>query len=615
MSEKNTSFIKARVIGLACTSVLLLVSSSISTQFIAERLAHHPALGKPLFGQIYSPFDWWGWAYRFYDYSPNIYSQAILIFEAGAFLSVFVGILIIGLKSRSSRKHEGTHGTARFATPEDVEETGLVSGNQGVYCGGFDENGRVRYLRHNGPEHICAIAPTRSGKGIGLIVPTLLSWTESVFVLDPKGENYALTAGWRKEKAGNIILRFDPARPDVSCKWNPLEEIRVGTYYQIKDTQNIALLIIDSDGEGLKDHWKKAGFKMLPGVILHALYKRGTVGRFPCLLDIAGMLTGVGDFAAPNEENDFDEVNRKPLESLWEEMRDVRLESDETSQLMINSVGQSMLNTPDRELGSIISTVNVELALYWGEDTKITTSRSDFVITDLMQSKNPVSLYFTTNPDDEKRLRPISRMLLTQIVMRLTGPMEYKNGRAVTAHKHRLLLMLDEFPTLGKLEVFEGALAYIAGYGIKAYIIMQDVQQLRKSYTSNESIMSNCHVQIAYAPNKLETAEWLSKMTGVTTVIKEHVSTSGKRFAFGPVGQVSTSYQEVQRPLMTADEIRRLPKAKKDGKENIIEAGEMLIFVAGHPVIRGRQILYFLDPVFSKRSRIPPPTKSDTVRP
>src|SRR6185312_7997157 len=191
--------------------------------------------------------------------------------------------------------------------------------------------------------------------------------------------------------------------------------------------------------------------------------------------------------------------------------------------------------------------------------------------------------------------------------------MTFENGRSVPAYKHRLLLMLDEFPTLGKLEVLQSALAYIAGYGMKAYLITQDVQQLYHAYTNYESIISNCHIRVAYAPTKVETAEWLSKMTGQTTVIKEQVSTSGKRFGM-VLEQVSRSYQEVQRPLMTPDEIGRLPAADKDREGNITRPGEMLIFVAGNPVILGRQILYFLDPVFSKRSRIAPPKTSDVVR-
>lgn len=621
MSEKNTSFIKARVIGLTCTSILLLVSSSISTQFIAERLAHHPALGKPLFGQIYSPFDWWGWAFKFYDYSPNIYSQAILIFEAGAFLSVFVGMLIIGLKSRSSRKHEGIHGTAHFATPEDVRESGLLPANgkkgEGVYCGGYDIDGRTHYLRHNGPEHVCVIAPTGSGKGVGLVIPTLLSEPGSVFVLDRKGENYAMTAGWRKKEANNIVLRFDPAE-EGSCSWNPLEEIRFGTRYQIGDTQSIALMVIDDDGKGIAgNHWRTAAHALLVGTIIHALYKAEAVGRYPTLSDCAFILSGVGDFAAPRPENEFDDMDDKPLASLFSEMANVALNGNEDvaqeAQLNIRAAGSRFAATASKELASIISTAHNALSLYLETNVKHNTSRSDFKISDLVQADKPVSLYFISTPRNADRLKPLARLLLTQIALGLADQMKFDNGRSKTNHKHRLLLMLDEFPTLGRLDVFENALAFIRGYGIKAYIIIQDIQQLYKSYTNFESIISNCHVRIAYAPNKLETAEWLSKMAGQTTVIKEQISTSGKRFGT-LLGQVSRSYQEIQRPLMTADEIMRLPGPRKDDYDNILEPGEMLVFVAGNPVIRGRQILYFLDPVFDKRSRMPPPAKSDTVR-
>jgi type IV secretion system protein VirD4 len=138
------------------------------------------------------------------------------------------------------------------------------------------------------------------------------------------------------------------------------------------------------------------------------------------------------------------------------------------------------------------------------------------------------------------------------------------------------------------------------------------MQQFYKTYTNYENIIANCHVRVAYAPNKVETAEWLSKMTGQTTVIKEEVSESGKRFGV-VLEQVSRHYHEVQRPLMTPDEIMRLPGPTKDDQGNIVSAGEMLVFVAGHPVIRGRQILYFEDPTFTQRAKIPPPKTTDQI--
>lgn len=633
-NDQNTNIVKVRLIGAVALITFLLGVNAVCTQYVAGKLAYHSALGAPIIDQFYNPLAWWSWLFRFYKFAPTAFNYAFIFFAAGVLVGMLTFVLAVGFMSRSNRKHEGVHGTAHFATPDEVRDTGLLpkSGQkgQGVYCGAYEDTkeGRTYYLRHDGPEHVCALAPTRSGKGVGLVVPTLLSWPASVFVLDRKGENYAMTAGWRREHAGNIILRFDPAEPGAGCSWNAIAEIRFGTRYQVSDAQNIALMVIDDDGKGIAgDHFRSAAYELLVGLILHALYKSldmpGEARRLPGLNDIAMMLTGVGEFAAPDTENDLvddPEGDPKALSGLFTEMRDVSSMSSAASDaaareamLVIAGVGRRMLGTPARELGSIISTANNSLSLYRDPIVGENTTRVDFKVADLMDADRPVSLFSIMTPRNADRLRPLNRLLLTQIVLSLADKMEFDDGRSKTVHKHRLLLMLDEFPTLGKLEVFENALAYIAGYGMKAYIITQDVQQLYKTYSNYESIISNCHIRIAYAPNKVETAEWMSKMTGQMTVIKEQVSTSGKRFGM-VLEQVSTSFQEVHRPLMTADEIMRLPGPKKDAKGDIIEAGEMLIFVAGQPVIRGRQILYFLDPTFSKRSKIAPPERTDVVR-
>jgi type IV secretion system protein VirD4 len=135
---------------------------------------------------------------------------------------------------------------------------------------------------------------------------------------------------------------------------------------------------------------------------------------------------------------------------------------------------------------------------------------------------------------------------------------------------------------------------------------MQDMSQLWGAYGKNESITSNCHVRIAYAPNRVETAEWLSRMVGTATIVKEDITTSGKRFG-AVLTQVAKTYRQVQRPLLTADEIMRLGSPRKAANDLIAVPGEMLIFVAGHAPILGTQSLYFLDPVFSERAKLPVP--------
>jgi type IV secretion system protein VirD4 len=159
------------------------------------------------------------------------------------------------------------------------------------------------------------------------------------------------------------------------------------------------------------------------------------------------------------------------------------------------------------------------------------------------------------------------------------------------------------------MEIFADALSYMAGFGLKAYLITQDIRQIVDEYGPYESIVSNCQVRVAFAPNQYETAELLSKMAGIQTIKKASFSFSGSRMSPIP-NQVNQSVVEIERPLMTPDEVLRLPPPKKKGtreKERIIGAGDMLIFVSGHRPIYGRQMLYFFDPILNFRAQIPPP--------
>jgi len=199
-------------------------------------------------------------------------------------------------------------------------------------------------------------------------------------------------------------------------------------------------------------------------------------------------------------------------------------------------------------------------------------------------------------------------------VNRLTERMVFQ-GAEQKRNKHRLLLLIDEFPSLNRMEVFADALSYMAGYGLKAYLITQDIRQIVDAYGNNESIVSNCHVRIAFAPNQFETAELLSKMTGTTTVQKASYNFSGSRLS--PVmAHINASVDHIERPLMTPDEVLRLkpPQKRGDGaEERIVAPGQMLIFVSGHHPILGTQMLYFLDPALNSRAALAPPTSFLTL--
>jgi type IV secretion system protein VirD4 len=220
---------------------------------------------------------WWVWLLKTIMATGGLPSNLLYpVWWTGA-----AGVVVMGAAAmliaradtttlHGGRDARNTHGSARWAKLGDARRAALL-GSVGAVVGGWKGNLRVRPLHHNGPEHILAYAPTRSGKGVGLVVPTLLTWQESALVLDIKGENYALTAGWR-QSIGHRVLRFDPAALAGSARYNPLAEVRIGSPYQVADAQNIASMIVDPEGKGLKDFWMKEGWGWLTAAILHVLY-------------------------------------------------------------------------------------------------------------------------------------------------------------------------------------------------------------------------------------------------------------------------------------------------------------------------------------------------------
>jgi type IV secretion system protein VirD4 len=333
-------------------------------------------------------------------------------------------------------------------------------------------------------------------------------------------------------------------------------------------------------------------------VILHVLYKaqqEGTDANLPAV-----------DAILSNPDKDIAE--------LWMEMATFEHVHGKPHPT-VASAARDMLDRPDEEAGSVLSTAKSYLALYRDPVVQRNVSQSEFRIKDLMNFDQPVSLYIVTHPNDKSRLRPLVRVLINMIVRLLADKMDFVNGQPKAHYKHRLLMLMDEFPSLGKLEILQEALAFIAGYGIKCYLICQDINQLKSretGYGHDESITSNCHVQSAFPPNRVETAEHLSKLTGQTTVVKEQITTSGRRTS-ALLGQVSRTIQEVQRPLLTPDECLRMPGPVKNAEGLIEKAGDMVVYVAGFPAIYGVQPLFFKDPIFKARAAIPAPMRSDTL--
>ena len=576
--------------GLALAGIWVRVLRRFTGRLVALAAI---ALGAA-FLPLYPPWSVFTWALRFGElsFAEPVFSTAWHLIAIPAHLLFIVAMVVAWRRARKNARLTDSHGSARWANDHEVEASGLLE-SDGVFLGIFQRNKRDpgTYLRHAGPEHVLGFAPTRSGKGVGWVIPTLLSWPHSTLVHDIKGENWAQTAGYRARELGNRCLKFDPtSNAGGGARYNPLLEIRRGER-EVRDAQNVAEMLVDQTGNGHLDHWDVTSAELLVGAILHVLY----VGRNKTLRGVLDLLTDPQTEIRNVLSRMKTTVHDPEGQAGWV---DPVSGTPTRTHPVVAGAAQSLLNKSDNERSSVVSSAVKCLSLWRDDVVAGNTSACDFAIADLVEHEAPVSLYLVVPPSDIDRTRPLMRLLINQIGRRLTEELNPEGGQGRA--RRRLLLMMDEFPTLGGLEFFQTQLAYLAGYGIKAFLIVQDLSQLYAAYGHNESIVSNCHVRVAYAPNKVETAQLLSTMAGVATVRKGRRMYSGNRLA-PMLMHVMESDEETQRPLITPDEVMRLPK------------DNALVFVAGQRPIWAVKARYFADRRLAKRSMLATPECADAI--
>jgi type IV secretion system protein VirD4 len=554
--------------------VFLIVLSTTwgATEYVAWSLGFQAQLGPPwfvLFGwPFYHPpaFFWWWFSYD--AYAPEIFTEGAFIAASGGFIAIAVAIGMSVWRAREA-KDVATYGSARWAEKEEVKAAGLLDPD-GVVLGRYERE----YLRHDGPEHVLCFAPTRSGKGVGLVVPSLLTWPGSAIVHDIKGENWTLTAGFRAHH-GRVLL-FDPTNPKSSA-YNPLLEVRRGEW-EVRDVQNIADILVDPEGSlDKRNHWEKTSHSLLVGAILHILY----AGDDKTLAGVAAFLSDP----------------KRPIESTLDAMMKTSHLGEAGPHPVIASAARELLNKSDNERSGVLSTAMSFLGLYRDPVVAEVTRRCDWRIADMVGGKHPTTLYLVVPPSDINRTKPLIRLILNQIGRRLTEDLQAKGNR------HRLLLMLDEFPALGRLDFFESALAFMAGYGLKAFLIAQSLNQIEKAYGPNNSILDNCHVRVSFATNDERTAKRVSDALGTATEMKAMKNYAGHRLSPW-LGHLMVSRSETARQLLTPGEIMQLPPSDE------------IVMVAGTPPIRAKKARYYEDARFRERLLAPPDLKRpDQPRP
>jgi type IV secretion system protein VirD4 len=555
---------------------IVLLGVWSATQWCADMLGYQARLGVPWFTllgwPVYQPWKLFEWWYFYEAYAPEVFDRAGMLAGASGFMGCAAAVVGSLWRARQSRLVT-TYGSSRWALRREIREAGLFRA-AGVFLGRFDE----KYLRHDGPEHVMAFAPTRSGKGVGLVVPTLLSWTGSAVIHDIKGENWQLTAGWRARFSHCLL--FNPTDPR-SARYNPLLEVRKGPD-EVRDVQNIADILVDPEGAlERRNHWEKTSHALLVGAILHVLYaeEEKTLARVAAFLS--------------DPQRTFTATLRRMMAT-----NHLGTPEDPRVHPVVASAAREVLNKSENERSGVLSTAMSFLGLYRDPVVARTTSACDWRIADLMDAKHPVSLYLVIPPSDISRTKPLVRLVLNQIGRRLTERLEGDPGKT---RKHQLLMMLDEFPALGRLDFFETALAFMAGYGIRAYLIAQSLNQISKAYGENNAILDNCHVRIAFSSNDERTAKRISDALGTATELRAMRNYAGHRLAPW-LSHVMVSRQETARPLLTPGEVMQLPPEDE------------LVLVSGLAPIRARKLRYYEDGNFTERV-LAAPALSDEAYP
>jgi type IV secretion system protein VirD4 len=456
-----------------------------------------------------------------------------------------------------------------------------------------------QYIYDASDKHVLVCAATGTGKTMSVVIPTALTYPASMIVLDVKEEVYRHSAGLR-QRLGHRCLKWSPNDQKECARINPLTMVRLGTHREISDCSLIANALCQTDTEGPDSaHWNDISTVLVTGLILHECYVAKIENRSPTLRRVGQHLT---PSASKTVEEKLEAIRRfKHDPAGLHNWTNDQGKPTLTHPVVAEKVSDA-LQRDDGERKSGISTAKKRFDLFSDPLVHYATSETDITPEDLVDGNSPVSLYLVVPPNQQDRLAPVIKLIVLCLLDRLT--------EAQVKHKHELLWLLDEFPSLGTLKPMKKALAYVRGYGMRFVIICQNLGQIYRDYGRTNDIIPNCHIIVSFAhsPLDIEGAKSLSEALGSFTV--QHLSYSiPGRPGLGSKGP-SAHVQNTKRDLMTVDEILfSLQHAEKVGKK-VVAPGEALVMVFGCRPIKCWQTPCFLDPKMKEWMKIKPINQS-----
>ena len=461
------------------------------------------------------------------------------------------------------KKKQSMHGDARFATSGDLRKQKMLSeAPNGILVGKFKGD----LVRLPGQQFVILAAPTRSGKGVGVVIPNLLDYQESVVVLDIKQENFDLTSGWRASQGQEIFL-FNPFAEDRRThRWNPLSYVSNDPAFRVSDLMSIASMLYP-DGSDDQKFWVSQARNAFMAFSLYLCEKweHDEKNGLPLILRSKPTLGMIYRLSSGDGSD---------LRELY-----TRLSKESFLSGNAQSAFANMLSQAAETFASILGTFKEPLNAWINPVLDAATSEDDFLLTDVRKKK--MTIYIGIQPNKLSESRLIVNLFFSQLINLNTKELPQNNPDL----KHQCLLLMDEFTSIGKVEIIASAVSYMAGYNIRLLPIIQSMAQLDATYGKDVSrtVITNHALQIVYAPREQQDANDYSEMLGYTTVRRENITKSKK-------GDVSRSHSEEKRALMLPQEL----KAMGTDKEVFLYEG------IPHPVMC-EKIKYYQDKYFTSR--------------
>jgi len=563
---------------LVLALLAVVAGLQVATQTVAAGFHFPREFGRGLTDvgpvRIYPPWAFVSWYMRYEKLYPRAFDEASLWGLAVAMLPIGLAIGVMRRTARSVRKF----GAAAWARLEDVKRARLID-PKGKITGRVLGRFAGRYLTYEGVEHAIIVGASRSGKGAGHVVPTLVAWPQSAFIYDRKGELWHITADHRKRFSH--VFFFAPTDPNT-VRWNPLFEVRKGPM-EIADIQNVVGILVDPLGRKAGDlnFWDQSATDFFTAVILHVLYSEPDASK--TLAQVRRLLINIEPtlhaMMHTQHRHRPDPHARDGLarDDLGDPIPEIHPEV---------LLGARALDSMDERVKSnVLATCRASLMLWADPMVEYATSTSDFSIGDLVCAEAPVSFYMITPQAHADRLAFLVRVFTRQTINSLMES-EHTDSRG-RKKQHRLLMMLDEFPKLGALPFLENAMGEMAGYGITAHLVCQSFNDVFSKYGDKTPLFDNMHITAAFATSEPTSIEKVTRRAGKALEMRE--SFSDPRTIFGRAHR-STSQSEQQRYILSEEDVRGLDDRKQ------------FLFVNNAKPILAEKIRYYEEPFFKDRT-------------